>query len=63
MQEPQDETKDELAQFIQEHEIEIVAHIAELMTENGTNSYISNGLLASWLEGKTIEDIKSSLNL
>jgi len=63
MLEPQDEIKDELAQFIHDHEIEIVAHIAELMTENGTNQYIAKGLLASWLEGKTIEDIKFSLNL
>ena len=30
MQEPQDEIKDLRAQFIAEHEIEIVNHIAEL---------------------------------
>ena len=58
-----DEIKDELAQFIYEHEIEIVAHIAELMTETGANQYNAKGLMESWLDGKSIEDIKECLKL
>jgi len=58
-----DEEQDERAKFIYEHEIEIVAHIAELMTETGANQYNAKGLMESWLEGKSIEDIKECLKL